>query len=181
MNAKPSHPALQELRTKYVDILSMRLEHDAGTEDVSTLRVRLAQLASRFPGALREMDELELVEIRERIAALDAALLGTGCVERWMTAVARFHVLARGALCAKRWLRGRKVVDASVRRAYAAALPSLAFPHEAGAWTPELDRVASPPGGRISRLVFGRVAAELGTSEREARRLVFGAPRRAVH
>ena len=146
-----------------------------------------------FPGALREIDELELAVIRERIERLDAALRGDGPVERWMEAVGLFHALARGALRAKRWLAGRKTVDAITVLAYASDVADLAVADPAGpagagavdgavadglAWTGELARIAAPPRGRIMDLVFARLARKLGTTEREARHLVFGPPRR---
>jgi hypothetical protein len=170
--------ALEELRDKYVTMLAMRRRHDAGTEDEGAVRREMAQLAARFPGALREIDDLELSEIEARIAALDAAILGRCEAEPWMRASARFHSLARGALCAKRWLGGRRRVDDAVERAFVAAVSSFAFPEEARAWAGALGVLASPPRGRVTDAVFVRVGRELGVSERAARRLVFGEPRR---
>jgi hypothetical protein len=179
---------LDQLRRKYGEMLSMRLASDSGADTKARARQRMAELASRFPGALREIDELELAVIRERIERLDAALRGERPVERWMEAVGLFHALARGALLAKRWLAGRKTVDAVTVLAYesdVAALAEPGAPADAGrvadglAWTAELARIAAPPRGRIMDLVFARVARTLGTTEREARHLVFGPPRRA--
>ena len=96
-----------------------------------------------------------------------------------MEAVGLFHSLARGALRAKRWLAGRKTVDAVTILEYenevALATPVVA---DGLAWTSDLARIAHPPRGRIMDLVFARVARTMGTTEREARRLVFGPPRR---
>src|SRR5262249_27008222 len=103
---------LEQLRFKYAEMLSMRLAHESGNEDPAQARRRRASLAAQFPGALREIDDLELVVIRERIGQLDAALRGEGPLEPWMRAVGLFHALARGALHAKRWLAGRKAIDA---------------------------------------------------------------------
>jgi hypothetical protein len=190
---------LEQLRNKYVEMLSMRVAHDSGTEDDARARQRMAKLASRFPGALREIDELELEVIRDRIDRLDAALRGDAAVERWMEAIGLFHALARGALGAKRWLAGRKRVDPSTALEYerhvsgAAGRGALSTPQEHGsragravdgahdadalAWSAELGRIAAPPRGRIMDLVFERVAEALGTTEGEARHLVFGPPR----
>lgn len=179
---------LEQLRCKYGEMLSMRLAHDSGAETEARARQRMAELASRFPGALREIDELELAAIRERIERLEAALRGDAPVERWMEAVGLFHSLARGALRAKRWLAGRKTVDAVTVSQYetdvgAHALADAAVENATLAddrsWASDLARVAAPPRGRIMDLVFARVARTLGTTEREARHLVFGAPRRA--
>jgi hypothetical protein len=170
--------ALGALHHKYVTMLAMRLAHEAGADDALEARAKMAELAARFPGALREIDDLELGEIRRRVEALRVALGGQGEVERWMEALALFHTLARGALCAKRWLAGRKRVDAALEDAYAAAVASLDFPEDARAWRGELARIASPPRGRVMDVVFARLARHLGVSDREARHLVFGASRR---
>jgi hypothetical protein len=167
--------ALEELRAKYAEMLAMRLEHASGAEDPAAVRRRMGTLAARFPGALREIDDLELEEIQRRIAALDDVLAERRPADAWMEAVALFHALARGALVAKRWLAGRKRVDARTEAAFAESLSELPFGRDAGAWGGELARVASPPGGRLTALVFVRLARVLGVSEREARRLVFAA------
>lgn len=169
---------LRGLRDKYATMLAMRRDHDAGTEDASDVRRQMAELAAQFPGALREIDELPMDDLEQRVAALDAAIAGDRAVEPWMRATARFHALARGALCAKRWLGGRRRIDVDTERAFAAALPSLAFPREAGAWAGDLAALAVPASGRVTAVVFARIARELGIGERAARRLVFGVPRR---
>jgi hypothetical protein len=171
-------PALEELRAKYAQMLAMRVAHASGDDDVDEARARMAELASRFPGALREIDDLELAEIRRRIGALDEVLEGTREVEPWMEAVALFHAMARGALSAKLWLGGRKRVDPAIEQAFDRGLPSLPFPEDARAWRRDLALIASPPRGRVTDAVFARLARELGLTERAARRLVFGVPRR---
>lgn len=170
--------AMEELRAKYAQMLAMRVAHASGHDDADKARARMAEVASRFPGALREIDDLELGEIRRRIEALDEVVEARREAEPWMEAVALFHGMARGALCAKRWLRGRKRVDVEVERAFDRGLASLLFPEDARAWRSDLARIASPPRGRLMDVVFARLADELGVSERAARRLVFGEPRR---
>lgn len=170
--------ALEELRAKYAQMLAMRVAHASGEEDADEARTRMAEVASRFPGALREIDELELAEIRRRIEVLDEVVEARREAEPWMEAVALFHGMARGALCAKRWLGGRKRVDTEVEQAFERGLPALLFPEDARAWRSDLARIASPPRGRVMDVVFARLAGELGISERAARRLVFGEPRR---
>jgi hypothetical protein len=170
---------LEGLHAKYLEMLAMRVEHAAGSEQSeAAVRVRMAELAAVFPGALREIDALELVEIRRRVASLEAVLHRSAQAEPWMEAMARFHALARGALCAKRWLGGRKSVDGSVRTQFASAAATLRFPEDASSWAADLALVAAPPRGRLTELVFARVAHELGLTERAARRLVHGESRR---
>jgi hypothetical protein len=169
---------VEELRAKYAEMLAMRLVHASGLEDASLVRVRMVALASRFPGALREIDDLELDEIRRRIERLDAVLQDASEIEPWMEAVGTFHTLARGILTVKRWLDGRRRVDAALERAFTMEMDRMAFPEEVRPWAACLAQVAAPPRGRVMDLVFARVADRLGVSEPEARQLVFGARRR---
>jgi len=162
-------------------MLAMRVAHAAGDEDAAQVRDRMAALAARFPGALREIDDLALGEIRRRVAALEGVLAGIALAEPWMEAIALFHALARGALAAKRWLGGRKRVDAAVKRRFTAEVESIPFAEDARAWADQLATIASPPRGRVLDSVFARLARTMGTSEREVRRLVFGTPRRERH
>jgi hypothetical protein len=170
-----------ELREKYVEMLSMRLSDSTDAQSdaqLAQVRARMSALAARFPGSLRELDDLEISEIRRRISELDAVLSGTSEVEPWMQAIALFHRLARGALWAKRWLRGRRSVNASLEAAYAADAETLGFARDALAWSTELAAIARPPGGRVMRLVHARVGRALGVTELEAQRMVFGLPRK---
>ena len=147
--------------------------------DPRQLRARMSELAARFPGALRETDELTLDAIDCRIAALDAVAGQRGEALPWMEAVALFHALTRGALVAKRWLNGRKQVDDGHAALFARDLQALPFPEDSRAWACDLARVASPPRGRLLDLVFTRLARQLAVPEADARALVFGAGRRA--
>ena len=164
---------LADLRLKYEEMLRLRLLDEAG----ATLdpRCAMAALAGRFPGALREIDELPMEEIRTRIHALRAAETDRARELPWMRAIARFHALTRGALSAKRWLAGRKIADVA---AFTRDVPGLAHAKDARAWESDLGKIARPPRGRITDLVFARLAIELGLSEDEARHLVFGTARR---
>lgn len=167
--------ALEDLRAKYAEMLAMRLDDEEELDDESRVRVRMRGLAHQFPGALREIDDLPLDEIRRRIAALDAVLGGRREVEPWMEAVARFHALLRGALVAKRWLGRRKHVDHALRQRFLHELEALPFPEDSRGWTPHLAAIASPPRGRLLDAVFARLAGDMGLAEGLARELVLGA------
>jgi hypothetical protein len=171
MNAPLS--ALDELRGKYREMLAMRLAQRDGTEEMGEVRARMMALASRFPGALREIDELALDAIRVRIGELERALQRPDAVLPWMAAVALFHTLTRGALSAKRWLGGRRTITREVEEAFAAELHQLPFSADAREWTNDLASLAAPPEGRLTILVFGRVALAMGITASEARGLVF--------
>jgi hypothetical protein len=163
---------IEALRAKYEEMLRLRTLH--GAPDEPDPRPDMARLAERFPGALREIDELAMDDIRGRIAALRAAEAAPDIAAPWMIAVAMFHDLTRSALHAKRWLARRRHVDDGVRAAFAEHAHAAAQ-----AWARDLHRIARPPRGRITELVFARIAATLGVSVEEARRLVFGEKRRA--
>jgi hypothetical protein len=134
----------------------------------------MSALASRFPGALREIDRLELAEIRRRIERLEAVAAGACDAEPWMEAMSLFHRLARGALCAKRWLAGRQSITPEIEAAYAVEAQNLEFAVEALGWQADLAAIARPPKGRVTSLVHARVAGALGVTEADARRMVFG-------
>jgi hypothetical protein len=167
---------LRDLRSKYVEMLRLRRDDEAHPH--GDPRREMAALADRFPGALREIDELTMDQIQARIAALDLSIRDPDAIEPWMIATVRFHALARGALCAKRWLGKKKHVDEDTVRAFVRDARSLAYPEDAIAWADVLARVASPPRGKVTDLVYERLAATLGVTVRDARHLVFGPSRR---
>jgi hypothetical protein len=176
-----SSEGIAELREKYLEMLAMRIRDaaaDPDAADAARVRARMSALAARFPGALRELDDLEMSEIQRRIGGLSAVLAGAGEVEPWMEAIALFHRFARGALWAKRWLNGRRSVSGELEMAYAADAETLDLSGDALSWRTELAAVASPPTGRLTRLVYARMGQELGVTEAEARRRAFGSPRK---
>jgi hypothetical protein len=169
----PTRADLARLRAKYEEMLRLRAEG----RDVDPRRALVA-LADEFPGALREIDDLPLEEIRARTIALARAEGEPSATLPWMRAVWRFHVLTRGALCAKRWLAGKKHVDVETRATFVREAGALCWGEDALAWDAELVRLAAPPRGRVTDLVFARLAKELGVDEAAARALVFGVKRR---
>lgn len=144
-------------------MLALRSLHEQAKKHPSFVepdpRSSMKKLAARYPGALREIDRLEMKTIRRRIAEIARAEHDATRVTPWMIAQARFHSLARGVLAAKRWL----------------AAPTSSLPRSAVSWKDDLDRVARPPRGRLMELVFARLADELGLDVDECRALVFGA------
>jgi hypothetical protein len=162
--------SLDALRAKYEEMLRLRLLDEAG--EPHDPPGAMATLASLFPGALRELDDLSTDEIRIRIDAIATATVN-GCAATWMNATLRYHAIARGAFAAKRWLGKQKTIDAVTRQAFALAVVPHPHARDAAAWVDDLDRIAHPPRGRVNDLVFERLAAELGVSVDDARELVF--------
>jgi hypothetical protein len=158
----------KDLLAKYERILALR--DTQATRDPAEHRKEMARLAGEFPGALREADELPMEELRARIALLGDVGAETTAE---LAAVMRYHELTRGALCAKAWLAGRKEVTDALRRAFLAEAAALCWGGDALEWSDALADIARPPRGRVTDLVFGRIAGERGISEATARALVF--------
>ena len=69
-------------------------------------------------------------------------------------------------------------MDASTCDAFLAASIALKYPADARAWADDLARIAAPPRGKITELIYERIAQSLDISPDEAKFLVFGPPRR---
>ena len=162
---------LEALHAKYTEMRQLRIaDHESPTTDP---RRSMAELAARFPGALREIDELPMEAIDAKLAALAIAIDDPPGAPQWMEAIALFHTLPRGALCAKRWLAGKKEVDHVMRATFEKSIADSPHAAEALVWLEDLDAIANPPRGRVTDLVYARIARELGISEDSARRAVF--------
>lgn len=171
-------PDVRDLAEKYGRILALRTAHDlartTGAPEPDP-REEMAALAARWPGALRELDELPLAIVHERLAALAVAEQDRTGIAPWMEAQLVFHREARAVLAAKRWLDGRRGVDEATRAAFAAAARDEAT----RAWAGRLEEIATPPRGRLLELVWPQVARALGVTVTEARALVRGPVSRA--
>lgn len=167
---------LRALRDKYERMLHLREVHARAHAEPDFAepdpRAAMAELARRFPGALREIDELPIDVIRARIEALAAAETDRARLAPWMTALASFHRLARGALAVKRWLAGRALTPA-LETDFVVALPSLEDADDAKLWIEDVHAIASPPRGRVMDLVYVRLARELGVDVTAARAAVL--------
>lgn len=84
---------VSRLREKYAEIFALRDAHTRG-EDPPDVKERMRALASRFPGALRELDRLPREAIVDKLAALGSVHEGAA-IPPWMVAIDRYH----------RWLR----------------------------------------------------------------------------
>jgi hypothetical protein len=172
---------LRALRDKYEQMLCLRQLHARAKDERDFVepdpRPAMAALARRYPGALREVDELPLDVIEARIAELDAAERDPSRVASWMKAQAAFHRLARGALAVKRWLAGRTLTPA-IDEAFADALLTMPEREDATSWADDLAAIAKPPRGRVMDLVYAKLARELGVDVTAARDAVLPPRRR---
>lgn len=146
--AWPPADVLADLASKYEELARLRDERAAGAAPAH--RDVLKRLSARFPGALRELDTMDLTEIRERAAALREAAT-TGPVAPWMIWVAAYHALFQLALGTDR-------------------------EPPAGITPDAVARVRTPPRGRRTEAVIRAIADTFGAPEDEVARALL--PRR---
>lgn len=132
----------------------------------------MAALAARWPGALREIDQVPLAELERRERHLHAVAAGDP-PEPWAVAMDAYHRQLRGALGAKRWLAGRRMVDDALRAKFLRATASLPHGDDLRAWHDDLPALATPPGGRLLPLVLARLTVVTGFEPDTLRALLF--------
>ncbi len=144
--------SIERITWKYGELLALRAER-AGGASVAP-KARLAELAGRFPGCLRELDLLAPNVLAERAAA------HSGSPPRWLLAVAAYHALLRHVLGARGAMRlpAEPALDEAART----LLRSLGSPSEPGAAPPTLD-----VWGRPSRVVRPWVALAANATDDE--------------
>jgi hypothetical protein len=152
-----------ELRAKYEEMRELRRTDDGSYDP----RDRMAALAARFPGALREIDTLPLDEIDRRINALANAERDPSHAARWMLAQSRFHALTREALRVRaNTLAGSEGAQSPLAEAKGATATSAEGELEGVALEREKQR------GLLAR-VYATLAQELELTPQEAKQLVF--------
>lgn len=146
-------PSIEGLARKYRAIHALRVVASDDPRDA------MRALAAEHPGALRELDELPLELVEERLAVLERCVEETLPPPRWARALLGYHGWMRAALSLKRRFRR----DADAARAWIARdyRPRSDEP-SADALDAAVESVLRPPGGRLSRWVIARVAEELG-------------------
>ena len=156
-------PELEALAAKYREMIALRRAPDPKDE------ARLKALATRFPGALRELDTRTMASLEERVRELDGALAGAP-PPAWANVQLRFHGWLRIALR----MRAEGARDEPSARRWALAYA----PGDAGdPARPDLEAallvLVAPPDGRVSlaaRALLGDVGEDLDV-------LLFGARR----
>jgi hypothetical protein len=178
---------IASLRGKYREIKRLRDEHAAGRVLLSDAphdpKPEMAALARRFPGALRELDELPMSEIESRLALLEHAAR-TGEAPQWVALQLAYHGTFRVLLGLKRAVGGaakagrlealleaaralRESADAEDRL----LLAEIEGGHGLG---PEgIALLLKPAGGRLHPLVLSQAARICGVSSDEVARSLF--------
>ena len=167
---------LRALRDKYLEIKRLRDEDAAGI--AHDPKLEMAELARRFPGALRECDELPMEEIERRLAALEEAVAGRAPAPQWVALQIGYHGWMRAALRVKRIAAGRRAADA------VAVLDELARSYRPQPDEPPLTRfdastlhaILEPDAGRLNPWVYARVAEQHGVEPDQVRAALFLRP-----
>lgn len=167
---------LVALRRKYQRMLEMRRINDSGVDHDPRAEMRL--LASQFPGALREIDELPIALVETRIRALDLAIVDESAREPWMSWMVDYHGHLRAALRIKRMGLRLADLDAALiqlHREYAPAFDEP--PVETFSVREALAAVLKPSGGRLNEWVFARLAKRHRVTVDEVQSALFPARR----
>ena len=171
---EPTPADLAELAEKYRTLAEMRRRELAGHPPREDAHYRA--IARKYPGALKELDQLELDEIdrRERALALAAR---TGEVALWMRVVHAYHGFLRAALKVKLVYRREKKAG---KGAMSNAALALLATDEAGfpITESEIEELLLPGTCRVVPAATLFVAARTGASLGEVRvALAIRAPR----
>lgn len=165
--------ALTGLRDKYAKLIALRLAAAAGSD--ADPRSEMAELAARFPGALRELDRRPLQELHARLEALQAALCDAGPEPPWAELQAAYHGTMRAVLRLRPALRAcasEAEADACLRLRYAPLAEDEPARDEidealvAGLWR--------PPGGRLNPVVLRFLARTRGIPTDGLEHALFG-------
>lgn len=149
---------LESLEEKYFLITALRTARATRGELAS--RDTLRGLATRFPGALRELDTLPDAVLHARLSSLRQAVL-TGSVPYWAPWIADYHTLMRATLALKSRLRRGRTLDPAL-----ASLEAQKLCAQTGFSLDEryVFAVARPPRGRLGVLVFDTLSARYGVA-----------------
>jgi hypothetical protein len=176
------------LREKYREIKRLRTVDAAHVAlgQAHDPKPQMAALARRFPGALRELDELSMTQIDARLAALDAALT-TQSVPEWAALQVAYHGTYRFALrvklrAARQGARDEAALEHAITRLLASPRDELlgCEPDEPplGALDAEMLRaILRPAGGRLQPWVIGYVARALAVAPERVTAALFARDR----
>lgn len=137
----------------------MREQSDAVSD--AERRSDMAALARRFPGALREIDERPLHEVRARIETLDMAFRCGSTLPTWAAIQATYHGAMRAFLRVRPAVR-RSSDEAARAFVEASYWPQFADePSQQAMLGPVLDKLRDLPGGRLNPVAFEFVAEQV--------------------
>lgn len=175
MTLRVAQEALAALRDKYRRMLEMRRMHDTGVEEDP--RAEMRALAQQFPGALREIDELPLDVIAQRIEQLSAVVDQQAPLSSWMVWMVEYHGHWRAALRIRRMGLPRVDVDVALQQLQHSYVAAHDEPPLAAFDTETLLAVLKPANGRLNPWVLSRIAEAHGVATSDVYAQLFPAGR----
>lgn len=151
MNDADASDSLAELAQKYEALVAWSRVRHAGLEEPENSVYRA--MATRFPGALRELEVLSTEALEARRDAVAAVIAGARPVEPWMRCLLAYHRWMRAAL----WVRARKT---TFGRDLAELARDASAAHKINADEAFVAGIFTPDRGRMRPLVIERVARE---------------------
>jgi hypothetical protein len=136
-----SAEGLRALVRKYERLSALRARRDG--EGAPATRDELRDLASEFPGCLRELDTLGLAELGRRTSLCAAVAAGSAAPEPWMAWIDGYHALMRQALQTRGARSRGEPPDAADDFGLA---------------------VLTPPGGRMGVVILRTLSVRFGVS-----------------
>ena len=167
----PSRAAIEALLDKYREMRRMRAEHAAGL--ASDPKPEMRALAARFPGALREIDELPYERIEERIDVLEAVLRAETDAPAWARYAVDYHGFLRAALRIKRACTGCPTVDDAIALVCGTYRPADDEPSLEAIGEDGIRAIVRPDRGRLNPWVYARVAELHGVTPDDVRLALF--------
>src|SRR5262249_15962314 len=143
---------VRALRDKYREIKRLRDEDAAGKNPDP--RSEMAALARRFPGALRELDELPMDQIEARLHALERLNERMHAVPDWVRLQIGYHGLMRAVLRIKRIAAHSSDAGALLRVLSREYVPAADEPPLASFDRAALEAIMRPDGGRLNPWVY---------------------------
>jgi hypothetical protein len=176
----PTPTELEDLANKYESLVRLRAsrDHEASSNGNgahhASVRDLLRELSRKFPGSLRELDTLGLLELQRRAKVARAAAAG-GAREPWMAWILAFHRLTAAALLIKRDIaarrRGRPVNEGASRKQATELARFTLDP-------PLVAALIHPPGGRLAPVVLRELARRFAVEPRALSETLFPSRRR---
>ena len=202
MTARPKPGSLvsqlHALAGKYTTLVALRRQRETleargilrlEGNDAASRRARCRQVASAFPGALRELEALSAEVLEQRLRTVRQELAAAHRHPRrrlpialWLRLILSYHARLREALAIRRWLHAQSArhrgVDAALVARCAAWYQTLA-PHRSRHQSVDaafVQRHLRPPEGKLNALIWHDLASQYRRRPEQVRQLLFGPP-----
>ncbi len=163
------HCDLKSLVEKYARLLEIRRLTEV--TEPRTIQALMAELAARFPGSLRELDDASHTHLQKRLEELQAVQLRGGVPPLWARLISCYHGLIRAGLRVRRFYRERPLASLEdLREAYQ---PQADEPDAHRLNAEHVTTICHPPRGRLSRWALTELAEAFRRDLEEVELIMF--------